>query len=1594
MHISLIKHKSQIQNSLNNIFFIDFKVVIKILPILFGIYKTLYVKYNASSFSSTNEKIFLSCFQNTLPGVYVQDTKISWQTFDQIFFDQLKIKNPSPEGWSQTAPVSTQQKIDFYSNSIRITPPSNWNKKQKKLYLGLFNNKIKPVFLKKTEENAFRYQIGNNWSSISAKKRINYSTQFEPNSISRLQNQDTVRNEIYSNLDELPLKLNSIYLKTYKEGCNLQVSNDSITTDIKDNKKSYEFARDDLFSLRIQRNTFDVAIFSKKKIVKLQEKKFKPIKIQKFTNFFLMQKKDTSSKEPTLLFPNCKTNYLQGITFTDLEVKSDILNIPETVFFLNRENKKSDYLENFIKQYSLNLNITPLANFESLNITSTGIVNVKNTCVNVLDVKNSSIYIFNSKESLELLKLIEKFIIVDKNIDIAPRIMSGYILPDSNNTSTLFKLKKINRLSKPSKFDLFPNNANKKIEVSKNYFNCIDFSKLNLNQSYFKLLSKKIELNDKKSFRLEGYSVFQNKTTNEVEINEPAQAKKWLKQLIYSDNPLTDRQENFFGNSFIKTTPILEDFDFNPFPEISIKKPLFLKKKSLKSFTTGLYPKNKINSIFFKKFGQQSWPNLLRWKKLYRIKFKSTQMFSKSRLQYIAYLNTFEWDTFIDKLKMYKIDKLDNEVDIEEIFPMKSIYQPADQFISWPLNQLDYKQNFNFLSQSKLQNFHTGNDIYKYHYFPYSQSLTKSILPKNFFFGKKYKRNNTIYKNKNSQQLFSQSFEPINYDSWLVLTQFSMYFFCLSIFKNIFQSYEQEIKSFLLSFTGKTVGHNKNDKNHLQSKFRIIKNIKKNFDDIAGIDTILPELGEIVWFLRNSGRFFRGSGKPQAILLTGPPGTGKTLLVQAIAGEAKVPVLIESANSLIQLKKSGSQRIKNLFQKAREIAPCIIFIDEIDTFGEARSVVMENPVFNNCILDAIYPTNQKFNTSLTLSGNHNLISQRKIKQSEIYDSGINESSNQRLESSSIYQSSVQPENQLTRLKANLLTQFLIELDGVANEKKVLVFAATNRPQILDSALTRPGRFNKTFDLKLPNKQKRVEIIKLYSGNIGTKKNINWNYLANLTIGFSAADLASLINQSSIQAIQDETTHTIETIEFGVQGITGYRTQKNKLKSFLNQRVKSNIRSIEVTKKSGKQLFINRIAYYQAGKVVVHTLLKNHPAIISIHLWPEVKSSRYHLMLGIREKQFSQIYRRIELESRVIGFYGGKAGEFLGLFHLILRFQETHPLVGNSKLQISNFLAGIEQSEVRNFGNKKRNNVNKHQQEALAKNFLGVCESNLSMEDISFASWLVELMVNKWYLYSKKISTQNFNQLEKNYNTNDDIEENKLTHFLQKKSDSLYQNSQSEEKRKNFIIKPWLQKKVLKKFQFLYSNKNTWYRIYNSSHEGNENTWYLSPDIYYHSNAYLNNLNHYKFKNTKIFIKTKSFSIVNWNDISSLNRDYVYHNLITTCFNKAILIVNENRELLDLFATSLIQKEILREYEILDTIRIFHKNSFVSSSAISMQVVKSDQQFENSVKLNIKKKSNNIKSNDKFIVLQKPWSMQSRRKLCKFINFTSLLNSKK
>jgi len=248
-----------------------------------------------------------------------------------------------------------------------------------------------------------------------------------------------------------------------------------------------------------------------------------------------------------------------------------------------------------------------------------------------------------------------------------------------------------------------------------------------------------------------------------------------------------------------------------------------------------------------------------------------------------------------------------------------------------------------------------------------------------------------------------------------------------------------------------------------RAKIYVEKDTRTGFDDVAGTEEAIEELREIVLFLREPNRYSRLGGRtPRGILLVGPPGTGKTLLARAVAGEANVPFFSINGSEFVEMFVGlGAARVRDLFEQARKTAPCILFIDELDALGRART--------------------------LGYAG-----------------SGANDE------------------------KEQTLNQLLAELDGFDSSVGIILLAATNRPEILDPALLRAGRFDRQILIDRPDRNGREEILRIHAKKIKLEGSVELKKIAALTPGFSGADLANLINEAALVATRRDAVAVNET----------------------------------------------------------------------------------------------------------------------------------------------------------------------------------------------------------------------------------------------------------------------------------------------------------------------------------------------------------------------------------------------------------------------------------------------------------------------------------
>jgi cell division protease FtsH len=340
-----------------------------------------------------------------------------------------------------------------------------------------------------------------------------------------------------------------------------------------------------------------------------------------------------------------------------------------------------------------------------------------------------------------------------------------------------------------------------------------------------------------------------------------------------------------------------------------------------------------------------------------------------------------------------------------------------------------------------------------------------------------------------------------------------------------------------------------------KAKIYVQEEIDVRFEDVAGVDEAKQELMEVIEFLSEPGKFTEIGGKiPKGILLVGPPGTGKTMLAKAVAGESGVPFFSMSGSEFVEMFVGlGAARVRDLFEQAKQKAPCIIFIDELDALGKARG----------------------FGTV----GGHD-------------------------------------EREQT------LNQLLVEMDGFDPNVGVILLAATNRPEILDPALLRPGRFDRNILVDRPDKKGREEILKVHLKNIKVSKDVDLGVLAGMTSGMVGADLANLVNEAALLAVRRKKKKaSLSEFEEAVERVIAGLEKKNRLINPKERKI---------------------VAYHEMGHAIVALSLPGTEPVQKISIIPRGIAALGYTMQTPTEDRF--LMSKSELLNKIATLLGGRAAE--------------------------------------------------------------------------------------------------------------------------------------------------------------------------------------------------------------------------------------------------------------------------------------------------------------------------------------------------------------
>ena len=338
------------------------------------------------------------------------------------------------------------------------------------------------------------------------------------------------------------------------------------------------------------------------------------------------------------------------------------------------------------------------------------------------------------------------------------------------------------------------------------------------------------------------------------------------------------------------------------------------------------------------------------------------------------------------------------------------------------------------------------------------------------------------------------------------------------------------------------------------AKVYVEKDIKVSFEDVAGQDEAKESLTEIIDFLHNPKRYTEiGAKLPKGALLVGPPGTGKTLIAKAVAGEAKVPFLSVSGSTFIErFVGMGAAKVRDLFKEAEKVAPCIIFIDEIDSIGKSRDSQMQS----------------------------------------------------------------NDEREQT------LNQLLTEMDGFDTSKGIVILGATNRPEILDKALLRPGRFDRRVIVDRPDLKGRIAILNVHSKDVKMSSNVNLESIAKGTPGAVGADLANIVNEAALRAVRSGREEVIqEDLEEAVEVIIAGKEKKDRILSKKEREV---------------------VAFHEVGHALVAGLLEGTDPVHKITIVPRTMGALGYTMQLPEEEKY--LVSKEELMNQIMVMLGGRAAE--------------------------------------------------------------------------------------------------------------------------------------------------------------------------------------------------------------------------------------------------------------------------------------------------------------------------------------------------------------
>lgn len=761
--------------------------------------------------------------------------------------------------------------------------------------------------------------------------------------------------------------------------------------------------------------------------------------------------------------------------------------------------------------------------------------------------------------------------------------------------------------------------------------------------------------------------------------------------------------------------------------------------------------------------------------------------------------------------------------------------------------------------------------------------------------------------------------------------------------------------------------------------YKAIRKISKTDQRLAGVTPFFAYFGLAFWYMKSQrikfSRIFEDLSEYkfkqdqshilQPTLLVGPPGSGKTLLVRAFAGEANLPVLVQSGSVIKKYTKTGRgvKSIRNLFRRARKISPCIIFIDEVDAIGARRKdmPITSQPDEKPDVLDKLdqfeyipvsFADLRKFYPKSTIK---NLFMEEvRLEQDDLilFGETIFEARDRKIDAHRIkVVREMQIETRARIEQVAMLTQLLIELDGLDIIHDMLVFSATNRLFAIDPALLRPGRFYKIINLGFPNKEKRIQILQLCSSFVGNRvqNSSYWNYLSRRMEGFTPSDIVSISNESAFISATKGKLHTLQSFDKAIERVHTYSSKldipnyervlyratfqikhrflihplfkksykvHSKKKILLNKKYNTIFTNFDYTDQFRFFLPIQKLAYYESAKSIAQTVLPLHPSSIFLEIQKRQKTYRYRSMNGILLNLIQYHPFRNKIEQRLVGFLAGQAGElFYGYSAIRPHLKNISKLLPPKKYKVFN-------------------------------------QSNLEEDEIKSANILAFIMIEKWYFYAEQRSAHSWHSLFENLNNNE-LDEQTRRIFKE-----VFKEMAAEINYRNRIIfggqklsyKTWWIKDLVNKETFFEKGLMEWYRIYCSQvEESEQNIEWVPPDDYFNTS------------------NLRSKDSILWESFLKITYEYLYHALLLNCINLNFSILSNHRELLDYLSDCVMRNQ---------KIRIFDLKKIINPFLIKQEQFKNSEEDNNS---------------EKFIFL-KSWGTSSRRGVSFFADLEKIFQN--